>query len=362
MLIPGTTPTETVPSMEVAELPTILPTADESTPPVPDEQPTGPSQISIAWVGDMTFGHYHGSPPAGVASLFDGVRDELKSDLTIGNLETVIGTMPPSKCGADSQSCFEFVAPPETAQALSDAGFVVVNTANNHSRDAGAPGVASTEAALTDANVTWTGQPDQISYVLDVTDGISIAVLGFAPYASVSNALDLDNARQLVEEASHNADLVVVVIHLGAEGGDKQHVTPGSEYAFGENRGDPMAFSHMVIDAGADLVIGSGPHVLRGMQWYNGHLIAYSLGNFIGYNSLSVSGPMGLSGILHVTLDSDGQFVDGRLTPIILKAPGLPTIDPQGRSITMINQLSQTDFGSSAAVTISADGQIAPPL
>jgi hypothetical protein len=186
-------------------------------------------------------------------------------------------------------------------------------------------------------------------------------VLGFAPYATVSNALDMPGAVKLVTQAKRNADLVVVIMHLGAEGSGKQHVVPGTEYAFGENRGDSIAFSHAVIDAGADMVVGSGPHVLRGMQWYKGRLIAYSLGNFTGYHTLAIDKVTGVTGILHVTLNSRGEFVAGDLTSAIRKAPGTPYLDPNGAAIAMVNTLSNDDFAGSGAVSLNHDGTIRPP-
>jgi len=320
-----------------------------------------PAQISFTWVGDMTFGAHGSYPKAGVGSLLNGVRKYLSSDVTMGNLETVIGTMQANKCPKDAKpgTCYVFVAPPATGKALKDAGFSVMNMANNHSMDADMPGVKSTQDALKAAGVNWTGRPGQITYV-DVK-GLKIAVLGFAPYTNVANALDIPGMKSLVRKAAAKADLVVVIMHLGAEGSDKQHVKPGSEYAFNENRGDPIAFSHAAIDSGADLVVGSGPHVLRGMEWYKGHLIAYSLGNFSGYNSLACSGTMSYSGILHVTLGEKGEFIAGDLTPVRLKSPGIPVFDPKNASVTMVNALSKADFAGKSAVVMNKTGKIKPP-
>src|SRR5205814_8299265 len=115
----------------------------------------------------------------------------------------------------------------------------------------------------------------------------------------------------------------------GAEGSDYQHVRTGIETFLGEQRGDPIRFAHAVVNAGADLVLGSGPHVLRAMEWYRGRLIAYSLGNFTGFHTLATSGVSGLSGILRVRLKADGTFAAGRLLPIALVGAGTPTHDPE---------------------------------
>ena len=77
-----------------------------------------------------------------------------------------------------------------------------------------------------------------------------------------------------------------MIIHAGAEGADQLHTPYGSQYYLGENRGNARAFAHAVIDAGASIVLGSGPHVIRGIERYRGRLIAYSLGNFVGYHTL----------------------------------------------------------------------------
>ena len=97
----------------------------------------------------------------------------------------------------------------------------------------------------------------------------------------------------LVARAAAQADVVVVFFHAGAEGSDQTHVPAGPETAFGEYRGDSRHFARVAIDAGADLVLGSGPHVLRGLELYRGRLIAYSLGNLAGYRNFSTAGLSG---------------------------------------------------------------------
>ena len=128
--------------------------------------------------------------------------------------------------------------------------------------------------------------------------------MAFAPYPYDANLLNLPAARTLIERAWREAQVVVVYMHAGAEGSGADHVTGREEHYLGEDRGNPEAFAHMAIDAGASLVIASGPHVLRGMQFYKGHLIAYSLGNFTGYRNFATGGDLDTSVILHVTLSA----------------------------------------------------------
>ena len=269
--------------------------------------------VQVADVGDMTFGLAGVAPPGGARTLMTDVTRQLQSDLTVGNLETTLGQGGSSKCSAGSTDCFSFQAPASTAVVLKKVGFDAVNVANNHSNDYGASGLAQTNAALHSAGLPYTGRPGQTTYL--TRHGIRIALLGFAPYEYDENLLDIPRAVALVRQASSRADLVVVFIHAGAEGSDHQHVTPGMETFLGEQRGDPIRFSHAVVRAGADVVLGSGPHVLRAMEWYRGRLIAYSLGNFSGFHTLGIGSVTGITGILRLKLGADGSFRSGHARP-----------------------------------------------
>jgi len=312
--------------------------------------------VSITWVGDMTFGTLNAWPPDGTGSLITGMLPHLDSDLTIGNLETALGDLAMDKCAPGETDCYQFEAPAYTAKVLKRAGFHAVNVANNHTFDAGPAGEVSTNNALRRAGLLYAGRPGQITYL--IRNGIKIALLGFAPWPYDASALDIPAAKALVREARRNAQVVIVMQHLGGEGDDYRNVVPGTEYFLGQDRGNSIAFTHGVIDAGADLVMGSGPHVLRGFQWYRGHLIAYSLGNFCGYNTLGLDAYTSVGAILHVTLDARGQFVKGGITPIQLVEPGIPQVDHGGTAIHYINSLSQADFAGNGAVRLSAAGKI----
>lgn len=136
--------------------------------------------------------------------------------------------------------------------------------------------------------------------------------------------IGLPAAHALIRQAAKEASVVVVYMHAGAEGSAADHVTGHEEYYLGEDRGNPEAFAHLAIDSGASLVIASGPHVLRGIQFWHGHLIAYSLGNFAGYGNFGTDGDLALSAILHVTLSSSGQFERARLYPLQFTGQGGP--------------------------------------
>jgi poly-gamma-glutamate capsule biosynthesis protein CapA/YwtB (metallophosphatase superfamily) len=291
-------------------------------------------------------------------AYFESAADELKGDVVLGNLEGTLTDRGSSKCRPSSTSCFSFRAPPAYARLLRAAGFTVVNLANNHAFDYGEVGEADTVAAVRKAQLLTTGRPGEIAYAK--VRGTRVAIVGFAPYPWAQSLVDLPAAQALVRQADAWADVVVVTMHAGAEGPKHRHVRPGTERFLGENRGNAVAFAHAVVRAGADVVVGSGPHVLRGMEWYRGRLIAYSLGNFVGYRTLNTSGVSGVSAILHVTLTRSGSWVGGDLAPITLAPAGIPRPDASGAAETDVRTLSRDDFGRRAMV-VARTGALSPP-
>jgi poly-gamma-glutamate capsule biosynthesis protein CapA/YwtB (metallophosphatase superfamily) len=288
-------------------------------------------------------------PPEGGRQSLGAVVDTLRdADLTFGNLEETMSTTGGSKCGAGSSNCYAFQAPPSMSSLLRSAGFDIMNMANNHAYDYGPVGRAQTITALRRVQVASTGAPGQIT-VLTVK-GTRVAFLGFAPYPWAARLDKIPSAVALVKKAATMADLVVVAIHAGAEGSSATHVPRGIEYFLGENRGNSRAFAHAVVNAGADLVVGSGPHVLRGIEQYHGRLIAYSLGNFAGWNNFGMGGQLSESGILRVKLDANGVPTSTHWIPIRLTGPGIPTIEHDGTSKRLVKQLSKQNFGGAAGI------------
>jgi hypothetical protein len=317
----------------------------------PRQVPAG--VVTIAAVGDIVMGSTPNLPPDGGRSFFDRVETDLSGDVVLGNLEGTLSTRGSSKCGAGSTNCYAFHTPPSYGAWLRKAGFTMLNLANNHAFDYGPSGQAETLAALARQNLAHTGRPGEIAY--QQVGEIKVAVVGFAPYPWAQRLTNIPAARRLVKKAAANADVVIVTMHAGAEGTGHTHVRPGTETFLGENRGNVVAFSHAVVDAGADVVIGHGPHVLRGMEWYRGHLIAYSLGNFAGYKVFALGGPLSVSGILRVTLRGDGAFDSATLVPTRLVGKGVPAIDPTESAHGIVRTLSQEDFGA-RAVKVSPNG------
>ena len=305
------------------------------------------ASVTLTVVGDMILGITPALPPD-PASYFEAVEPVLRhgAQIIFGNLEGTLTTSTGSKCGTGpSADCFAFRNPPSYARYFKRAGFTVLNDANNHSHDFGAAGEAQTVRSIHAVGLAQTGLPGEITRVK--ANGIPVAFAAFAPYGYTASLLDLPAARTLIRQAARTARIVVVYMHAGAEGADAAHVTGREESYLGEDRGNPEAFAHMAIDAGASLVIASGPHVLRGMQFYQGHLIAYSLGNFAGYHNFSVDGDLTMSAVLRVRLSSSGRFEQGRLYPVQLTGAGRPV--PGGGAISFVAGLSSADFGASAA-------------
>jgi poly-gamma-glutamate capsule biosynthesis protein CapA/YwtB (metallophosphatase superfamily) len=341
----------------------VLPASGASASGAPATSGAVAQTITMSATGDIMMSDApRGMPPHDGKGFFDGVRADLAADLVMGNLEQPLTEdTGASKCGSPATAnCYAFRSPPSYAKHLKEAGFDLVNTANNHAKDFGAAGARNTREALDAAGVEYTGNADEITVV--EVKGIKVAVVGFSPYAGANNLNDLEHSRAVIKEATQRADLVVVQVHMGAEGKAMQHVKPGNEIFFGENRGDPIKFSHAVIDAGADLVVGHSPHVLRGMEFYKGRLIAYSLGNFAGGGkTLSRDGVLKYGGILRVTLGKDGRFVGGQFRSTYLNSLGLPVRDSAGdQGRKLVARLTAEDLGDSGA-TIGDDGSITPP-
>ncbi len=333
--------------------------------------------ISLSATGDIIMGDAPGHlPPRDGKGYFDKIKALLPADLVMGNLEQPIteetgsGKCPPKPSPAPNttpspgaspakNNCHQFRVPPRYAQHLKDAGFDLLNTANNHARDYGTAGFTNTQRALEAAGLQHTGETGQIT--IAEVKGVKVAVLGFSSYSGNNSLINLTAAKKVVAKAAERADIVVVQVHMGAEGADKSHVRPGTETFLGENRGNPVAFSRAVIDAGADLIIGHGPHVVRGLEFYKGRLIAYSLGNFAGGGQLSSNGRVGWGGVLQVSLTRDGGFVSGRFHSTYFSGSyGIPQPDTKDRALGLLRQMTAEDFGANGAV-VSADGSIGAP-
>jgi poly-gamma-glutamate capsule biosynthesis protein CapA/YwtB (metallophosphatase superfamily) len=299
-----------------------------------------------------------GLPKNNGANLLDAYREHMKgADVSFLNLEGVLKDSGKSrKCaGAASKSCYAFRSPTSYVSNLVAAGVDVVSIANNHANDFGAAGVESTRAALTGAGVSYSG-PSGHETIIE-RNGVKIGVLAFSTSPGQNDLRRIESAKVLVKELAEKADLVVVSFHGGAEGTKATHTPYGKEKFYGEDRGNLRDFAHAVVDSGADLVVGHGPHVLRGMEVYRERLVLYSLGNFCTYGGFNLKGSLGVTALALVDLHPDGRFAGGRLVPGRQVGAGGPKLDPDNKAISEIQKLSAEDFGKNAP-TILDDGTI----
>lgn len=328
---------------------------------VPRQAAERPGEVSVGAVGDVLLYSAEHTTPADLGrGHFDGVRSWFTEDLVTGNLEQAISAETGLDKCAGLADCLAFRSDPDAAGSL--AGFDILNLANNHSRDFGQAGYDSTRQLLAAAGVRTVGDRDEISYtrVGDTT----VAMVGFAAYSEFNRVTDLRHVSKIVRAAAAQADIVIVQAHMGAEGRGADVVVPGRETMYGENRGDPVAFSRAAVDAGADLVLGHGPHILRGMEFYRGKLIAYSLGNFGGGGVFGRDEATRFGAYLSVRLSPDGELLEGRVRSLRFDYPGgVPEPDPEHGAAALMDERGARDFGDAAA-RLSDDGAIilpAPP-
>ncbi len=305
------------------------------------------TSLSIAAVGDLMLGTDYPEPRLpdddGRAQLAAARPLLSRADIAFGNLEGVLmdGGEPEKQCRNPS-ACYLFRSPTRFARTFADAGFDVLSLANNHAFDFGEAGRSSTMRALDEAGVRHTGrQGDVASWQIG---DVRVAVIAFAPFKRSWPMLDPQLAPAAIRRLAHDHDLVIVSMHGGAEGADAEHIPFSTEWYYGENRGDVVKFAHAMIDAGADLVIGHGPHVPRAMELYRGRLIAYSLGNFVTWWGISVAGPKGFAPLLDIEVDGNGQLLSGRVYSFVQQRPNGPRPDPAQRAATMIRRLTGVDF------------------
>lgn len=342
--------------------------------------------VRLAFVGDINLGTEtlaDGVPPDSGHALLRRARPSLTGDLVVGNFEGVLadtGTsvkcLVPLSAGEKRRrrlkgdtvsvttrsNCYAFRTPTMLAPRLVEAGFTHMNLANNHANDLGLAGRQSTEATLRALGVRLYGPIGQIT-VDSIRRGDSlttVALVGFTTYPYAYNLLDIERSAAVVDSIRPMVDLLLVTFHGGTEGVKALRTGEAAESLGREPRGDLRRWARAVIDAGADAVIGHGPHVLRGVEFYRQRLIAYSLGNFATYRGFNLSGPLGVTAVLHLEFSPDRTLHKARLIPMRQLPREGPFPDPEREAVHLMQRLSREDFGPTAAV-ITDSGEILPP-
>lgn len=312
----------------------------------------GEEMITVTAVGDLMLGtHFPSSeylPENDGATLFSEVKEFLKaSDITFGNLEgSLLDDGACIKQCKNPDTCYAFKMPERYVRHLVDAGFNLLSLANNHIGDFGLKGRNNTLRLLKSVGIQCAGI-DSRPYCIFDTHGVTIGFCAFAPNVGIPDIRAMDSAAALVRQLDKRCDIVIVSFHGGAEGADNRHITRADEFFYGENRGNVYTFSHTMIDAGADMVFGHGPHVTRAVELYKDRFIAYSLGNFCTHGRFNLMGYNGIAPLVSITVNKTGVFKKGHVIPIIQDFIKGPKPDLQKGALHELMDLSTADFPES---------------
>ncbi len=282
--------------------------AEEFTPAEAMTPAVGPQSVSLAFVGDIMLGRSLAERivRGDGGTIFASVESILQSaDLAIGNLECALG-----EGGTKAPKAYAFRAPPQAAVVLKEAGFDILSLANNHILDYGAGVLEQTTKAFDEAGIRTVGAGSNEGQAhapvfIDIS-GFRLAFLAYVDVPVEYNGFDPkiwtaghatpgvswaddEKMAQDLRVLDPQADFVIVLFHFGDEGVD----IPSKRQ---------IQLSRLAIDNGADLIVGSHPHVLQPAEEYNSHWIFYSMGNFV-FDEFS--GKPNRTAILWITLSSD---------------------------------------------------------
>lgn len=376
MLVVGCTSepsSEPEPAPQPREKIALKPLMPPPPPPAPFSAPPPVGPVRLVGVGDIMMGTNFPEPvylnpdlvPGADLAALIGPRllDLLQSaDITFGNMEGSLFDGPEDaehKPCKNPKSCYVFRSPEYHGEFLREMGFDVMSLANNHSGDFREAGRNATMAALARNGIAYAGLdiPGERTATLILDGGTRVGVLAVSPNWGTVSINDADRAVGIVRDLAARHDIVLVSFHGGAEGREFTRVPREMEIFYGEERGDVYAFSHAMIDAGADVVLGHGPHVPRAVEVYRGRFIAYSLGNFWTYGRFNLTGLAGIAPVVDLELARDGRLLKARIHSARQHGGGVPRIDDTGAAARAIAQLTAVDFPESG-LRIASGGEI----
>ena len=328
----------------------------------------GTFPLRLVFTGDINLGTRtleDGIPPDSGRRLFAGVDSLLKGDLVVGNFEGVLSDSGESaKCAPKSTICYAFATPTWLAARLKDAGFTHLNQANNHANDYGVDARIETASVLRNLGLTPYGPVDMVAITPVVRNGeyMLVGVVGFATYPHAYNLLDLAGSAEIIREVRPLVDVLVVTFHGGKEGKTAVRTPSVPEFLAKEPRGNLRKWARVVIDAGADAVVGHGPHVLRGVEFYHGRPVFYSLGNFVTYRGFNLEGPLGLTTALQLDLDAQGGFLSARVPSLVQRPDSLGGTQPDTAfaALKLLRRITRLDFPQTGA-RFGDDGRVTSP-
>jgi poly-gamma-glutamate capsule biosynthesis protein CapA/YwtB (metallophosphatase superfamily) len=259
------------------------------------------------------------------------------------------------KC-QDSTKCYAFRIPTWFARIFKEAGFDILNLANNHSGDFGEAGRISTMKTLDSIGLFYAGLSTCASVIFTCKD-LKIGFCGFSPFTGTIDMLAMDTVKKIVHTLDSDCNIVIVSMHAGAEGSNHNHVTRLTEMFYDEDRGNVYEFAHKLIDEGADIVFGHGPHVTRAVELYKNRFIAYSLGNFCSYARFNLKDAAGVAPIVKVFTNPKGEFLKAKVFSIVQTGDGGPVTDISNEAVRQMIELTNTDFPENQ-LTINKNGDI----
>ena len=317
--------------------------------------------LNLAFVGDIMPGTTFPEnrlPEKGGTTLFKDVKSILTAaDVAAGNMEGALADEGETTKKGGKFS-YSFRVPTRYGKLIADAGFDFMSMANNHAFDFGLDGVKSTEATLHANGIAYSGIGGRTESAVVERNGIRYGFCAFGHNSYTLKHTDLENVKRIITDLKEKVDIVIVSFHGGAEGTAHKHLPEGKEMFLGENRGNLRLFAHFCIDNGADVVYGHGPHVVRAVELYKNHFIAYSLGNFCTPYGVNISGISGYAPVLQLTVNAaDGTFVGGKINSFIQQRGKGPRRDPLNQVAKEIRSLTNADF-SNPNLKIANDGTI----
>ena len=304
--------------------------------------------ITLVAVGDIMMGSNFPSPnylPKEGVELLSPLHEFLQmADVTFGNLEgTILNDGGTVKSCSDPSKCYAFRQPEYFVPQFKNAGFDFLSVANNHMGDFGEAGRTNTQRVLREAGLRFAGLESCPWDTLTVR-GVKIGMTAFAPNTACLQITDYTTLKKVVGHLDSICDIVIVSFHGGAEGSSRTHITRAIEIFYNENRGNVYEFARVAIDAGADVLLGHGPHVTRAIDHYKGRFITYSMGNFCTYARFNLCGVNGVAPLFVLRLQKDGTFVDGKVVSTKQLGDGGPVLDYDKGALKQVRSLTKTDL------------------
>ncbi len=271
---------------------------------------TNQSDIRVLFGGDMMFDRYirETGEKRGYDFLFAKMHDMLLSyDEVIANLEGPITDHPSVSVGSafGSRDNYVFTFDPKVTQALHNNHIRTVNLGNNHILNFGEEGLMQTRQFLDQSSIDFFGDPKDASHrvVVETIRGVKVALVNYNQFVSGGDDADVMTD---IREAKQSADIVVVYTHWGTE-----YVAPPQKV---------KDLAHTMIDAGADAIIGSHPHIVQESETYKNKKIYYSLGNFVFDQFFQDDTKKGL--MVEMTIHPEDKSLSFRNIPIVLSTSG----------------------------------------